>query len=124
MTFDEYQQEALRTASHLPPREMQAMAAVGVCGEAGELADVLKKHLWHSHALDKEKVLKEAGDCAWYLAVLCAACDIRLSDVIEGNVRKLRARYPDGFDPERSKNRPPEESGLSPSESPGTNNAR
>ena len=109
MTFDEYQQEALRTANQLKGRELIAMATVGLCGESGELADLLKKVLWHSHDLDKAKVTKEAGDCAWYLAVLCAACDIKLSDVIEGNVKKLRARYPDGFDPERSKNRAPED---------------
>lgn len=110
MTFDEYQQEALRTAGNTQGDERGlSMTALGLTGEAGEYADLVKKHLYHSHEMDREKAKKELGDIAWYLAVAAYQHGFSLSEVIEGNVKKLRARYPAGFDPERSKNRAPED---------------
>ena len=55
----------------------------------------------------REHLGKELGDVAWYLAVSAAALDYSLEDIFKMNVEKLRARYPDGFDPELSKNREP-----------------
>lgn len=104
--FDSYQAEALRTAGpSIGTREGWAMAAMGLAGEAGEAVDLLKKHLFHGHALDRDKLVKELGDVLWYAAVLSEMAGAKLSEVAAANVVKLRKRYPDGFDPHRSQKR-------------------
>lgn len=109
MTLDEYQRSALRTATVDPKDPLchlgLARDALGIAGEAGEVADLVKKHIGHGHALDADKVKKELGDVLWYVAVLSERIGCTLEDVAKANVEKLRARYPSGFDPERSKNR-------------------
>lgn len=102
MTPNEYQNEAMRTA----PRPLSLTNGVlGLCGEAGECADIVKKAIFHGHKLDKEHLAKELGDVAWYLAVTAYAIGYDLETVLRMNVDKLRKRYPDGFDAERSQNR-------------------
>ena len=78
---------------------------IGLNGESGECIDIYKKHLFQDHELDKEHLAKELGDVAWYLAVSASALGYDLEDIFRINVEKLRARYPDGFDPELSKHR-------------------
>jgi NTP pyrophosphatase (non-canonical NTP hydrolase) len=65
----------------------------------------MKKHLFQGHALDKEHLAKELGDVSWYLAVTAAAIGYDLETIFRMNVEKLRKRYPDGFDPNRSQHR-------------------
>lgn len=77
----------------------------GLTGESGEVADLIKKHFGHGHELDRDKLKKELGDVLWYLARLSAEFGILLSDVADSNIAKLRARYPNGFSEEASKNR-------------------
>ena len=106
MTINEYQKEALRTASGMNqkyPRILNGL--VGLNGEAGEAIDILKKHLFHGHDLDKQHLAKELGDVAWYLAVSADAIGYDLETILQMNVNKLRERYPEGFDSERSKHR-------------------
>lgn len=106
MTPNEYQQLAMRTANQtLFPEQQLVNAALGLAGESGEIADAVKKHLFQGHPLDRDHLLKEAGDCAWYLALLATALHCDLSSVLTMNIDKLRKRYPDGFDAERSINR-------------------
>ncbi len=103
MTFGEYQQAALRTAaSDLDTQKVLLIRTLGLCGEAGELGEIIKKHVGHGHALDREKVVKELGDVIWYAATLAAALDIPFDTVAQTNVEKLRARYPQGFESQRS----------------------
>ena len=64
--------------------------------------DIVKKHLHQGHELDKEKLLKELGDIAWYLAEAAFALDTPLDTVLQQNIDKLKARYPQGFDTEKS----------------------
>ena len=110
MEFDHYQALALRTANpDLDPRERLCNAALGLAGEAGEAADLLKKHLFHNHPLDRAKLQKELGDVLWYLAALAHAADLTLDEIASHNLDKLRARYPEGFDAARSQQRPPDE---------------
>ena len=71
--------------------------AMGLSGETGEVVDLIKKHLFQGHPLSREKMLEEAGDVAWYLAYLCTALKADMSEVFEGNIRKLMLRYPEGF---------------------------
>ena len=106
MTFDDYQQLAARTLSPgQSPDDRLANAALGLTGEAGEVAEHVKKHLFHGTPLDRAAVAKELGDCLWYLAALASALDLDLSDVGTRNIEKLRRRYPEGFSAERSRNR-------------------
>lgn len=106
MTPNEYQKEALRTASGMSqeyPRILNGL--MGLNGEAGECIDILKKHLFQGHDLDREHMAKELGDVAWYLAVSADAIGYDLETIFQMNIDKLRARYPDGFDAEHSLHR-------------------
>ena len=106
MTINEYQKLALTTLNpELSQKDVLINGVMGLCGEAGEAIDIVKKHLHQGHALDREKLIKELGDIAWYLAETAAALDISLEDVLARNIEKLRSRYPEGFSTERSVNR-------------------
>lgn len=78
---------------------------MGLNGEAGEAIDILKKHLFQGHDLDKEHLAKELGDVAWYLAISADALGYSLEEILQMNIDKLKARYPEGFDEDRSVNR-------------------
>lgn len=106
MKANEYQVAALRTANKELSREDLLLDGVlGMAGEAGECADIMKKHLFQGHELDKHHLMKECGDVAWYLAITAWALGFTLDDVLTTNVEKLEARYPKGFDADRSRNR-------------------
>ena len=103
MTGTEYQKLAMTTLNPaLSKQDVLINAVMGLCGESGEAIDIVKKHLHQGHGLDKEKLAKELGDIAWYLAEAATALDISLDDVFEQNIAKLKARYPQGFDTEKS----------------------
>ena len=103
LTPNKYQELAMRTAN--PECRNLSNAGLGLAGEAGECVDIIKKHLYHGHPLDKEKLKKELGDVAWYIALICEVTDMSFEEVMRTNIDKLMARYPDGFDPNRSMNR-------------------
>jgi NTP pyrophosphatase (non-canonical NTP hydrolase) len=106
MTLDDYQQLAARTLGRDRTHEQQlANAALGLTGEAGEVAEVIKKHLFHATPLDQDALAKELGDCLWYIGAFATVLGLSLDDIAQRNVDKLRKRYPDGFDTERSRNR-------------------
>lgn len=107
MTGNEYQEAALRTAQidKLSPDDLLLNGALGLCGESGEVADMVKKNFFQGHDLDREHLAKELGDVAWYLAVAAFAIGYPLDLVLQKNVDKLKERYPDGFDAERSRHR-------------------
>lgn len=125
LTPNEYQEQAMRTNdggcrrrlqekldySILKPGEKRieeadlVNGAIGLCGESGEVADLLKKHFFHGEELDLDKLKKELGDVCWYIAMICSAAGLKLEDVMKGNIEKLKCRYPDGFFEEASTNR-------------------
>lgn len=106
MKINEYQTEALRTASEMNQDvPMIVNGVLGLCGEAGECADMVKKHLFQGHELDTVHLAKELGDVAWYLAVAAYSIGYDLETVFQMNVDKLRSRYPNGFEAERSLHR-------------------
>lgn len=115
MTPNTYQKEALRTVPPMVPDgtgedhfHLRLMhGALGVAGEAGEVTDLVKKHIFHGHDLDKEHLAKELGDVCWYLAVTADVIGYDFETILKMNIEKLRARYPDGFSSERSINRDP-----------------
>ncbi len=98
MNLNEYQDWAGRTANkNLNATDTMAQDALGIAGEAGECADLVKKHLFHKHPLDKDKLVKELGDVLWYVSQLAADIGVTLDEVAEKNIAKLKARYPEGF---------------------------
>ena len=107
MTINEYQTAALRTAQtdKLTASDLLLNSALGLCGESGEVADLVKKHRFQGHDLDFDHVAKELGDIAWYLAVGAYAIGLDLETILQMNVDKLKARYPDGFSTDRSLHR-------------------
>ena len=106
MDANKYQTLAMTTLNKdLNKKDILINAVMGLCGESGEAIDIVKKHLHQGHELDKEKLIKELGDIAWYLAEAAYALDVDLSSVLEGNINKLKARYPEGFSVEKSLNR-------------------
>ena len=107
MTINEYQTAALRTAQtdKLTARELLLNSALGLCGESGEVADIVKKFRFQGHDLDFDHIAKELGDVAWYLAVGAYAIGFDLESIFRMNKEKLEARYPDGFSADRSLHR-------------------
>lgn len=105
MDANRYMRGALRTANRSDEDKLILQCALGLCGEAGEVAEQVKKHYFHGHRLDKRHMIEELGDVIWYLAVLCDAIGSDLQTVMAKNLIKLEKRYPKGFDPYRSQHR-------------------
>jgi NTP pyrophosphatase (non-canonical NTP hydrolase) len=93
MDIDKYQAEMRRT--YKPERLLNHI--LGLCGEAGEVADAIKKAHFHGVAYELAAIKKELGDVLWYVAALAEDHGLTLSEIAKENVEKLRRRYPDGF---------------------------
>ena len=103
MTINEYQHLAMTTLNpNLSKKDILINGVMGLCGESGEAIDIVKKWLAQGHELEKDKLTKELGDIAWYLAETAYALDLSLEDVFAANIEKLKKRFPEGFDTERS----------------------
>lgn len=114
MNPSEYQRLAARTecdqmaASHrmhgygnlLPIRLNHSI--IGALGELGEMAGALERWIHYDRPLDRENLKEEIGDVLWYLAEACNALEIDMGEVMEANIRKLKARYPDKYSDERA----------------------
>ena len=110
MKINEYQELALRTLnSNLSQKDVLINGVMGLCGESGEAIDIVKKHLAQGHPLDREKLAKELGDVAWYLAETAYAIGYQLEEILQMNIDKLKARYPEGFSSENSIHRQEED---------------
>lgn len=101
--IEQYQQAAARTATG-KCRDL-ANAGLGLTGEAGEVADIIKKHLYQGHGLPKDKIVEELGDLMWYVALTASLIGVDLKEVMQANIEKLWRRYPNGFRPEDSVHR-------------------
>ena len=105
MSLNEYQELAARTINrNNSPAEMEMHALHGMCGEIGELHSLYQK-MYQGHQFDREHAMKELGDLLWFIAEYCTACDFTLEDVAKANIDKLKARYPEGFDADKSLHR-------------------
>ena len=101
MTLNEYQAGAMRTAplsNYHQSHDMLLNAVLGISGEGGEVADIVKKALYQGHPLDREHLMEEVGDCLYYIALAASALNVSLDYIACLNRDKLLARYPDGFD--------------------------
>lgn len=103
MQANEYQQLAMTTLNpELSKKEVLINSVMGLCGESGEAIDIVKKWLAQGHELDKAHLAKELGDIAWYLAEAATALEIPLEEILQANIDKLKKRYPEGFEANRS----------------------
>ena len=95
VTLDEYQRAATRTLNpRLDDKEKLLDAAAGIAEEAGEVLAHVRKHLYQSRELDREKLAEELGDVLWCVAAVATMCDLSLGDVAHRNQEKLAARHP------------------------------
>ena len=103
MQVNEYQKLAMKTLNPaLDKKDVLINSVMGLCGESGEAIDIVKKWLAQGHELDRERLAKELGDIAWYLAEAATALELPLEDILKANIEKLKKRYPEGFDEARS----------------------
>lgn len=98
-----YVKNAVRTVNkNLTEKELILNGALGLCGESGEVADIIKKHTFQGHVLDVDKLKDELGDVFWYIALLCDVCGFTFEEIQEHNINKLKKRYPEGFEEQKS----------------------
>jgi NTP pyrophosphatase (non-canonical NTP hydrolase) len=106
LSLDDYQVLAMRTAMTTDGgKPAPAYLGLGLTGEAGEIAEMIKKGVYHGHELNRTLVADELGDVLWYVAVMADRFGWSLSEVAERNIAKLKRRYPEGFSEEASRNR-------------------
>ena len=105
MDINGYQIDAMRTVRlEMDDADLVTHALLGMASEIGELMGLYQK-TYQGHSFDPEHARKEAGDILWFWAEYCTAMGWWASDVARENISKLLARYPDGFEAERSMNR-------------------
>jgi NTP pyrophosphatase (non-canonical NTP hydrolase) len=117
MNGDEYQRLALRTeytpdvinhvSAELDKLGMSRLihGMIGVCTEAGELQDMVKKFLIYNKRFDPVNVLEECGDLLWYISLTLDSCGFTMDECMRRNIEKLRKRYPDKFSFDAANNR-------------------
>lgn len=106
MQIKDFQQLSKRTLNNdLSRKEQMANMVIGMYGETGEVADIIKKHLYQYHSLDTGHLIEEIGDVMFYISNLCNLFNIDIEHCLEANIEKLKKRYPEGFEAERSINR-------------------
>ncbi len=77
-------QEVLHSLS---PHKMDVLhATVGISGEAGELLDAIKKHVFYNKTIDRDNVIEELGDLEFYMQALRASLGITREETLKGNM--------------------------------------
>lgn len=114
MTINDYQQKALYFKAvsnfNITGETIRLLEGVmGMVGEAGECDELLKKHLFQGHDLNREHMAKEIGDVAWYVALAADALGYSLDEIMQMNLDKISDRYPEGYDDQRSIYRRPDD---------------
>jgi NTP pyrophosphatase (non-canonical NTP hydrolase) len=110
MNYKDYQNESKRTCPKLSDNLRKGLAdelhmVIGISTEAGELLDAYKKHFAYGKELDKVNVGEEIADILWYISNLCRLLNIDLEEMLQRNIDKLKARYPEKFTQENAINR-------------------
>lgn len=105
MTGNEYQKLASRTINQkLDDISIRTHALFGMCSEIGEIHGIHQKE-YQGHPVEGEHLKKEVGDLLWFVAEYCTANNWELEEIMKQNIVKLIARFPNGFDPEKSLHR-------------------
>ncbi len=105
ITPQDYMQAAKRTLyPDLTMQDRLNLCGLGLSGEVGEIADMLKKFLYHRNGkpLDREKMKDELGDVMWYFFILLDTLHITFEEVLVANVKKCERRHLHGFNPRYS----------------------
>ena len=98
MTFDEYQEAALRTVNPaLDDRDRLLDASAGLAEEAGEVLGLVRKRVFQGREADLPRLTEELGDVLWCVAVTAKSLGLSLEDIAAANQRKLSRRHPNGF---------------------------
>ena len=103
MKASDYQEQAARTmidrpGFEIPGHEMMVVwNALGLAGEAGEVAELVKKGIFHRHSIDRARIEKELGDVLWYASALCTTLGLDMGEIMQANIEKLKVRYPNGY---------------------------
>ena len=106
MNIRDFQTLSVRTMNKELTKEQQISNTVfGANGELGEVTDILKKYLYQGHRINKQHLAEEIGDTLFYIVNLCTLFNLDIEDILQGNVDKLRKRFPNGFEVDRSINR-------------------
>ena len=106
MEIREFQRVSTRTLNKELSKEQQVSNMIfGSNGELGEVTDILKKHLYQGHRIDKQHLAEEIGDTLFYIVNLCTIYNLDVEDILQANVDKLKKRFPNGFESNRSINR-------------------
>ncbi|MBE5093861.1 nucleoside triphosphate pyrophosphohydrolase family protein [Bacillus thuringiensis] len=113
----QYQEAALRTWNTNQDFGGRVLnAALGLSGESGEVADIVKKAIFHGHGFDPahcpgeedgntHKIALELGDILYYISIMSYEMGYTLEDIAQMNIAKLTKRYPHGFSRESSQAR-------------------
>ena len=106
MEIREFQRVSTRTLNKELSKEKQVSNMIfGANGELGEVTDILKKHLYQGHRINKQHLAEEIGDTLFYIVNLCTLYNLDVEDILQANVDKLKKRFPNGFESNRSINR-------------------
>lgn len=111
MDAADYQEQVARTRMDQPGFEIPGHAmmvvwnALGLAGKAGEVAELVKKGVFHRRSIDPAKLEQEIGNVLWYAAALCTDAGLDLSEIMQANLEKLKVRTPNGYSFEESQQR-------------------
>lgn len=106
MEIRNFQKNSTRTLNkELNKEQLLSNMVMGISGEAGEVADIIKKHLYQGHNLDIQHLSEEIGDVMFYIVNLATVLGLDMCEILENNISKLKKRYPEGFDADKSINR-------------------
>lgn len=94
--LNEYQEAAYQFASKKAQQDPILNGVLGLSGESGECADIVKKFLFQGHELNKEKLMDELGDVLWYVSLTAKGLGYSLEEIASYNIEKLSSRYPTG----------------------------
>lgn len=105
MLANEYQRLAARTINtELIQIQNEMHALFGMCSEIGEIQGIYQKS-YQGHDIDYEHLKKEVGDLLWFVAEYCTSLGWKLEDIMQMNIDKLKARFPEGFEADKSLHR-------------------
>lgn len=106
MTLKEYKIESKRTCPNLSTNSADLLhMALGMQTESAEISDILKKKLAYNKDIDWINLKEEIGDLMWYIMNLCTFNNFDLEEILQTNINKLRARFPEKFTEEKALNR-------------------
>lgn len=111
MNWKQYLQESKRTAStdseiNLSKRDFNLLhASMGLSTEANEIVDILKKRIFYGKPIDEVNFQEEIGDLFWYIALACRELNLDFENILDINIKKLKARFPDKFTKDKALNR-------------------